>query len=51
MSADSGMATECASSVQQTSYVFVMGTVYVDDICLRYNYIIYFSSKTPSDYT
>ena len=45
MSADSGMATEYVSNVQQTLYVFVNGTIYSDDICLRYNYGIYFSSK------
>ena len=50
MSADSGMATEYMSNVQQTLYVFVMGTVYSDDICLRYNYGIYFSSKKNCSY-
>ena len=45
MSADSGIATEYVSNVQQTLHVFVMSTVYSDDICLPYNYGIYFSSK------
>ena len=45
MSGDSGMATEYVSTVQHTSYVFVMSTVYSDDICLPYSYGIYFSSK------
>ena len=45
------MATEYVSNVQQTSYVFVMSTVYSDDICLPYNYGIYFSTKNfLSDY-
>ena len=48
MSADNGMATEYVSNVKQTLYVFVMGTLYSDDICLRYNYGIYFSSKKLS---
>ena len=39
MSDDSGLAAEYLSNVQQTLYVFVMGTVYLD----RYNYDIYFS--------
>ena len=42
------MATVYVSNVQQTLYVFVMGTVYSDDICLRYNYGIYFSSEKLS---
>ena len=45
MSGDSGMATEYVAIVQQTSHVFVMSTVFSDDICLPYNYGIYFSSK------
>ena len=48
MSADRGMTTEYMSNGQQTLYVFVMGTVYLDDICLRYNYAFYFSSKKLS---
>ena len=48
MRGDSGMATEYVSNVQQTSHVFVMSTVYSDEICLPYNYGIYFSSKKLS---
>ena len=45
MSFDSGLAApEYLSNVQQTLYVFVMGTVYSD----RYSYGIYFSSKRLS---
>ena len=42
MSNDSGLAAEYLPKVQQTLYVFGMGTVNSD----RYNYDIYFSSKT-----
>ena len=41
MSADSGLATEYLSTVQQTLYLFVMTKVYSDDKCLHYNYGIF----------
>ena len=47
MRADSGLAAEYLSSVQQTLCVFVMDTVYSG----RYNYGIYFSSKKLPYYT
>ena len=35
--ADSGQATKYLSNVQYMLYLFVMSTVYSDDICLCYN--------------
>ena len=41
ISADSRQTTENLSNVRQTLYLFVMSTVYSDDIRLRYIYGIF----------